>query len=79
MRSNDNRTVDTYWELFVDGAVIDALKGGAQLRLHHPVPQEVVLECDRPWEGNTSGYFTVLKDGDRFRMYYRGSGFDTQR
>lgn len=79
MRSNDNWTVDSYWELFVDGAVIDTLRGGAHLRLHHPVPQEVVLECDRPWEGNTSGYFTVLKDGARFRMYYRGSDFDIQR
>lgn len=75
MRS-DTWTVDSYWELFVDGAVIESLKGGAQLRLHHPTPQEVVLECDRPWEGNTCGYFTVLEDGKRFRMYYRGSNWD---
>lgn len=69
-------TLDSHWELFVDGAVIESLRGGAQLRLHHPVPQEVVLECDRPWEGNTSGYFTVLQDGNTFRMYYRGSAWD---
>jgi len=79
MHSNGDGNIDSYWELFVDGAVIDTLRGGAQLRLHHPVPQEVVLECDRPWEGNTSACFTVLKDGNRFRMYYRGSGYDAQR
>ncbi|GBC96479.1 hypothetical protein HRbin16_02283 [bacterium HR16] len=76
---NDAWTVDSYWELFVDGTVIESLKGGAQLLLHHPTPQEVVLECDRPWEGNTSGYFSVLQDGKTFRMYYRGSDFDVRR
>lgn len=75
---NSTWTVDSYWELFVDGAVIESLKGGAQLRLNHPAPQEIVFECDRPWEGNTSGYFTVLQDGRTFRMYYRGSGYDVK-
>ncbi|MCS6829313.1 MAG: hypothetical protein NZ749_01600 [bacterium] len=74
----DKWTVDSYWELFVDGAVVQNLGGGAQLRLHHPVPQEVVLECDRPWEGNTSGYFSVLQDGKTFRIYYRGSDYDAR-
>lgn len=75
---NDTWTVDSYWELFVDGAVVESLTGGAQLRLHHPTPQEVVLECDRPWEGNTSGYFSVLQDGKTFRTYYRGSAYDVR-
>jgi hypothetical protein len=75
---NADWILDSNWELFVDGAVIDQLGGKAELRLHHPVPQEVVLECDRPWEGNTSGYFTVLQDGKTFRMYYRGSGYDVK-
>lgn len=73
---NDTWAVDSCWELFVDGAVIESLTGGAQLRLNHPAPQEIVFECGRPWEGNTSGYFTVLQDGKTFRMYYRGSGYD---
>jgi hypothetical protein len=75
---NDTWTVDSNWELFVDGAVVESLRGEARLQLHHPVPQEVVLECDRPWEGNTSGYFSVLQDGKTFRMYYRGSDYDVQ-
>ena len=33
-------------ELFVDGTLITKFAGKAELRLHHPVPQEVVLDCD---------------------------------
>lgn len=63
-------------ELFVDDYLIEELAGDARLQLHKPVPREVVLVTDRPWEGNTSAYYTLFRDGDRFRMYYRGSHFD---
>lgn len=63
-------------ELFVDDYLIEELSGDARLHLHKPVPREVVLVTDRPWEGNTCAYFTLFRDGDRFRMYYRGSHFD---
>jgi hypothetical protein len=59
-------------ELFVDSLLVEKLTGGAELRLHHPTPQEVVLVADRPWEGNGGNYMTVFRDGDRYRMYYRG-------
>ncbi len=59
-------------ELFVDDHLVEKLSGGAQLRLHHPAPREVAIECDKPWEGNGAGYMTVFQDGDRYRMYYRG-------
>ncbi|MDG2129293.1 MAG: hypothetical protein P8K08_14945 [Fuerstiella sp.] len=36
-------------ELFVDDGLIDRLVGKAELRLHHPVPQKVVLKHDEPW------------------------------
>ena len=42
-------------ELFVDGQLVDQLKGKAQLRLHAPVPREAVLEHEAPWEGSASG------------------------
>lgn len=58
-------------ELFVDDYLIDELSG-ASLQLHRPVEREVVLHCDRPWEGAVCGYFNVFKDGDKYRMYYRG-------
>ncbi|MBG86359.1 MAG: hypothetical protein CMO80_05595 [Verrucomicrobiales bacterium] len=31
------------------------------------------LFVDRPWEGNTSGHVTVLRDGDLYKMIYRAS------
>ena len=65
-------------ELFVDEYLIDKMEGDAQLRLNKPVPQEVVLVTDRPWEGNTCAYYTIFQDGDLYRMYYRGSHFDVK-
>ncbi|MEX2577812.1 MAG: hypothetical protein WD342_02045 [Verrucomicrobiales bacterium] len=58
-------------ELFVDDTLIDRLAGDADLRMHHPVPREVVLEHDAPWEGTGSGYHSVFRDGDLYRMYYK--------
>ncbi len=60
-------------ELFVDDYLIEDITGGAELRQHEPAPREVVLFTDKPWEGNTSLYYTVFQDGPRYRMYYRGS------
>jgi hypothetical protein len=57
-------------ELFVDGALVERLSGGAGLRLHRPVPREMAIEHDAPWEGTGSGYHSIFKDGDRYRMYY---------
>lgn len=58
-------------ELFVDDYLIDQFQG-ARLRLHRPIPREVSLVFDKLWEGNESYYMTVFKDGDLYRMYYRG-------
>lgn len=60
-------------ELFVDGALIDKMTD-VRLQLHSPVGREVVFRFDAPWEGGQSGYATVFKDGDRYRLYYRGGG-----
>ena len=58
-------------ELFVDDYLIEKLEG-ARLTLHHPQAREVAIRFDQPWEGNTSGYPTLMRDGDLFRMIYRG-------
>jgi len=58
-------------EPFLDRYLIDRLDG-ACLRVNAPQPAEVVLKFDRPWEGVAAGYVTVIKDGDTYRMYYRG-------
>ncbi len=62
-------------ELLVDDYLIERLTGGTALRMHPPVPREVALVADAPWEGNGSLYATVLQDGDRYRMYYRGGHY----
>ena len=65
-------------ELFVDDYLVGELSGTAERKLQLPTPGEVVLVTDQPWEGNTSGYFTLFQDGDIFRMIYRGWHHDGQ-
>ena len=62
-------------ELFVDRFLIDSMRG-VQLRLHEPRDEGKVLSFDEPWEGIHCGYSTVIRDGDRFRLYYRGMPAD---
>lgn len=71
----DDKTLDIgrRLELFVDDCLVKEIKG-LSLRLHSPTPEETVIQFDRPWEGPYSAYVTVMKNGDHFRMYYRGSG-----
>ena len=58
-------------ELFVDQFLIDELQNVTQ-QLHQPKREGIALPFDKPWEGNWSAYTTVIKDGDNWRMYYRG-------
>ncbi len=58
-------------ELFVDRLLIDRLKN-ASLFQHAPIPREVVFRHDAPWEGPFSLYHTLVRDGDRILLYYRG-------
>ena len=62
-------------ELFVDRALVERIDGAAELRLHHPTAREVAITFDESWEGNASGYPTVFRDGDLYRMYYRGHAY----
>lgn len=57
-------------QLFVDDDLIAQVKEVA-LRLHPPMPREVTLRMERPWEGITSWASVVIKDGERYRMWYR--------
>jgi hypothetical protein len=58
-------------ELFIDYYLIERLDG-ANLILHHPHDEGPVFKFDQPWEGPFCGYFTVIKDKDKYRFYYRG-------
>ena len=63
-------------ELFVDRHMVSSMTGAAELRLHHPMPQEVAVVFNKPWEGNSCGYVTVFRDDDLYRMYYKSGRLD---
>lgn len=72
-RRDDNvLKIGSQRQLFVDDFLIGSFFGKAELQLHHPMPQEMVLLNDEPWEGTYSNYNSIFKDGDIYRMYYRG-------
>ena len=58
-------------ELFADHFLIHRLDN-LTLKLHEPRDEGVALQLNRPWEAPYPCYFTVIKDGDLYRMYYRG-------
>lgn len=58
-------------EPFVDDWLIEKMQG-ASLQLQHPERREVVFVADQPWEGPGSAYYTVVQDGERICLYYRG-------
>jgi hypothetical protein len=58
-------------ELFVDHYLIDTLNG-TRLELNRPRDEGLVVRFDNPWELNFCGYCTVIKDGETYRLYYRG-------
>ncbi len=66
--------IGTRLEPIVDRYLIDRLDG-TRLALQQPRDEGPVLRRDKPWEG-LIGYFTVLKDGDTYRAYYRGKSGD---
>ena len=68
--SNAIREIGSRRELFVDNYLIDQMND-VSLRLHHPRPAEPAITFGKG-EAGFGGYSTVLKDGDVYRMYYRG-------
>lgn len=64
--------------LFVDRSEIQSMRD-CHLKLHSPVRREAVFTYDAPWEGAMSGYITVLKAPEGFRMYYRAQTDENSR
>ena len=62
--------IGTRVEPFIDDWLIDHMDGVA-LRLHCPVAREVSFQFDQPWEGTSSIFLRVMKDGDLYRNWYR--------
>ena len=70
------RNINSRLELFVDDWLIEEMNG-VSLQMHNPIPQEVVLEFNQPWEGSISYDPVVMKEGDRYRLWYRGCGSES--
>lgn len=75
VRGAESRSIDLGSQvgLFVDHFLIERMQN-TQLKLHHPVPREVALKFDAPWEHGEGGYATVLREKDQYRMYYYSGG-----
>ena len=57
-------------EVFWDDALIEKSRTTAQLKLHRPRIEEIVLVHDAPWEGDGCNSYSIVKDGDLYRLYY---------
>ena len=62
--------VNSEKQLFIDDKFI-AENVGVVLTMNPPLQiPEPVLAVDKPWEGVIGAYNSVLKEGDRFRLWY---------
>jgi len=61
--------IDSRRELFVDRFLVDQLNG-VRFQLHHPRPAEMAVTLDQPWEKRFHNGISVIKDGQRFLLYY---------
>ena len=60
-------------EPLIDDYLIAQMSGDVRQKLYKPTPREVVFVADKLWEGDLTNYFSVFKDGNIYRMYYRAA------
>jgi hypothetical protein len=75
-RNSPTYAMGTRRELFLDDFIVEQTRGKVEFELHHPIPREQVIHHTQPWEGTSSGYHTVIQDGDTYKLFYRGFNFD---
>ena len=66
----DPIAVGSQRQLFLDDLFF-ASRNNVSLTMHTPLLQEVALVRDRPWESRSLDCPSVLKDGGRYRLWYR--------
>ena len=71
------RRIDSRRELFVDDWLIHRTDG-VSLELQTPIDAGKVVDLTLPWEGPLSGIPCAFRDGDKYRMYYRGARREMQ-
>lgn len=62
-------------EVCWDEYLVDTTEG-VRVQMHKPEYRGDAMVCDAPWEGSTCAYFTVIHEGEYFRLYYRGSNYN---
>ena len=71
MEGSSVLNIDSRRELFVDHYLIGKLTN-TTLKLHEPRNEGGALQMDKPWEAPYPDYVSVVKDGDLYRMWFRG-------
>lgn len=67
-------------ELFFDDHLINTEKTTAKKQLHKlRRTRDVIMKLDKPWEGNTCGYFSIFFAEGKWRMYYRTGNSERYR
>ena len=72
MLGKDPFDIGTDRQLFVDDYWIDE-SSGVKRKLHSPQKKETVLKPEKPWEQRFVSWVGTMKDGDKFKAYYRCS------
>lgn len=62
---------EVFWDMFLADE-----NHGITIKNHTPVRKNIVLSLDAPWEGEHGGYISLIKDGDMYKLYYRGGGYN---
>ncbi|MBI3923050.1 MAG: hypothetical protein HY318_16640 [Armatimonadetes bacterium] len=65
-------TIGSRRELFWDEYLIDTEQTTAELKLHRPRAEEVVIDHKEAWEGDGCYFHCIVKDDGLYRMYYLG-------
>ena len=60
-------------EVLWDMSIADTASN-VYLRMHKPTRKGNILSGDEPWEGEHCCYGKIIFDGEKYRLYYRGSG-----
>lgn len=71
MAINIGNRREPLWDYFL----VDEAKTTAELSVNKLQRLGVVYDFDAPWEGNACCYPTIIKDGDKYCMYYGGRKF----
>lgn len=58
-------------ELFLDYHIVEEYVNSS-IKMHSPVDRGIAFHFDKPWEGESCAYVSIIKDGELYRAYYRG-------